>query len=81
MRQLKTDQCVHIMNKNTDNLIIIATYVDDIIVMRKNESAKDILASSLMKEFKMKSLGTADFFLGLRITHNLIKDICWKCLI
>lgn len=71
LKQLKTDQCVFIANENSDNIIILAVYVDDMIVLWKNESMKDSLIENLKKEFKMKDLGFAKSFLGVTLNYKV----------
>lgn len=55
---------------DTDKLLIIVVYVDDIIFGRNEESMSQNFASVLQQEFKMSLLGELTYFLGLQVKQN-----------
>jgi hypothetical protein len=63
LKQMKTDMCIF-TNKN----LIIAIYVDDIIIIGKNEHIID-LKTKIHKKFKTKDLGNLSFLLGIKIEY------------
>lgn len=67
MRQLKSDQCVYVLNENTETIIVLAVYVDYMNGLWKNEEMKNTLIEQLKDQFKMKDLGPAKSFLGMKI--------------
>jgi hypothetical protein len=61
--QTHSDHCVYI-NKDTD--VILALWVDDLIIFSKNTSAIEEVKDQLRKEFEMKDLGELKYFLAFR---------------
>jgi len=55
---------------NTDKLLIIVVYVDDIIFGRNEESMIQNFASVMQQEFEMSFLGELTYFLGLQVQQN-----------
>ncbi|KAI3694073.1 hypothetical protein L1987_77032 [Smallanthus sonchifolius] len=51
-------------------LIYLLVYVDDIIITGNNENFINNFTSCLNKEFKIKDLGSLNFFLGLEVHHT-----------
>jgi len=74
--QSKVDQCVYIYTKG-DKKIIIAVYVDDLLIFSNNKNLKEITKSKLMEQFKMKDLGEVKQCLGLRITRDRDAGKIW----
>ncbi|XP_018403755.1 PREDICTED: retrovirus-related Pol polyprotein from transposon TNT 1-94 [Cyphomyrmex costatus] len=74
--QSKTDQYVYIYTKE-DKKIIIAVYVDDLLIFSNDKKLKEITKSKLMKQFKMKDLGEVRHCLGLRITRDRDAGKIW----
>lgn len=69
-KKLSSEPCVYIYNKEGE-MIIIALYVDDIMLFSlKNSQKKDILKKQLMSEFFLKDLGPANHILGMRVTKT-----------
>lgn len=50
--------------------ILLALYVDDILIATKSKKAMDELKQSLMSSFKMKDLGHVEQFLGMRVKQT-----------
>lgn len=63
----KLDPCVYY---NTDTTLIVAIYVDDILIFWKNESVLNEIKTSLSNSFKMKDMGKAQGCIGIRITQT-----------
>eukprot|EP00253_Pinus_taeda_P027394 PITA_27394 len=54
----------------TDKLLIIIVYVDDIIFGSNEESMSQNFASVMQQEFEMSLLGELTYFLGLQVQQN-----------
>lgn len=63
----KMDPCIY-FNENLD--LIIAIYVDDLLIFWKNASVLDHIKKALNTSFKMKDLGTAKCCLGINIKQS-----------
>lgn len=69
------EPCVYIKTDNQGNDIILALYVDDILIFSKNTPEKKKLKEELMRLFEMKDLGKATHVLGMRIRQEQGKII------
>lgn len=65
----KKDSCVYV-RRNEKSLVVIAVYVDDLLLFYNNDKWKDELKSTLKQNFHMKDLGAATNVLGIRINYN-----------
>ncbi|MFS7939299.1 putative RNA-directed DNA polymerase [Helianthus anomalus] len=65
----RADTSVFIYN-HQGILIYLLVYVDDIILTGNNEKFIHNFTSCLNKEFKIKDLGSLNFFLGLEVHHT-----------
>ena len=54
----------------TDKLLIIFVYVDDIIFGSNEESMSQNFASVMQQEFEMSLVGELTYFLGLQVEQN-----------
>lgn len=63
------DSCVYVKAEK-DMILIIAIYVDDLILASNDLEALNNLKNLLMKNFKMKDLGELKFFLGMEISRD-----------
>lgn len=69
-KRMASEPCVYYKGQGED-LIIIALYVDDIILFSSpSSSEKTVIKQKLMKEFKIKDLGPAHQILGMKISRN-----------
>lgn len=50
--------------------MVLLVYVDDIIVASSNSASIDALQIFLTNQFKIKSLGNLQYFLGLEVTKS-----------
>ena len=55
---------------DTDKLLIIIVYVDDIIFCINEESMSQNFVSLMQQEFGMSLLGELTYFLGLQVQQN-----------
>lgn len=63
------DQCIYY--KNTKNeMVIVALYVDDVLIFSSSKDAEERIVSELSKAFKMKDLGEASSILGIAIKRD-----------
>ena len=60
-------------NKSTNILLI--TYVDDFLILRKNISDINAFKLALRKKFDIEDLRVANYFLGVRITRHKDRSI------
>lgn len=70
MKQSKYDPCVY-FNISEKSFLIIAVYVDDILIFSKDKTMSIELKNYLKSQFQMKDLGPAKYFLGLNLKHDL----------
>lgn len=56
--------------RNNKSLVIIAVYVDDLLILASNEKVKTSLKKKLSQTFDMKDLGEAKYLLGMNITRD-----------
>ena len=61
------------------DLILLALYVDDLLIAGANPAQVDTVKGKLASVFKMKDLGPASYFLGMRInqTKDFIVEARW----
>lgn len=64
------EPCVYIKSDDTGNLLILALYVDDILIFSKETPLKKRLKEDLMRMFEMKDLGRATYILGMRLNQE-----------
>lgn len=55
---MEYDLCVHVRNRG-GKIVIVAIYVDDLIIVSIDEAPKNKLKKHLSNHFRMKNLGTA----------------------
>lgn len=67
LQKSKVDPCVYFTK---DKRLIIAIYVDDILVFWKDATIRDRLKAALCGAFHMKDMGTAKQCVGLNITYD-----------
>ncbi len=67
LKKSKVDPCVYY---STDRCLILAVYVDDIMIFYSDAEQLEKLKSSLCSSFKMKDMGRAKSCLGIRLTYT-----------
>ncbi|MCP4490581.1 MAG: DDE-type integrase/transposase/recombinase, partial [Gammaproteobacteria bacterium] len=75
-QQSDADPCIYV-KKCEGSLIILAVYVDDIILMAKSELVLEQLKKELAEKFKMRDMGALHYFLGIKIEQDLAKGSVW----
>ena len=68
------DHCCYV-KKYIDSYIILALYVDDMLIAGANMAEIDRLKKQLSENFEMKDLGPAKQILGMRISRDRSKGI------
>lgn len=66
----KCDPCIYI-NKNDNNMTLIAIYVDDLIVASSDQNVLTNLKNELANTFEMKDLGPIQFCLGIEFNQDV----------
>ncbi|UYV64616.1 hypothetical protein LAZ67_3001326 [Cordylochernes scorpioides] len=65
LKQIQSDNCVYI--KHHEGILLVAIYVDDLIIAVEREDTLISFRESMKKIFKMKDLGKINYCLGIRI--------------
>ena len=68
--QSAADPCVYCIHPKFKPIIIIAVYVDDLILITKPEKVMQQLKRSLASRFKIKDLGKPHYCLGVSIEQD-----------
>lgn len=63
------DQCVY-FKIGGESILILAIYVDDILIFSNDHQVEQKLKSELVNNFKIKDMGEASSVLGMRITRD-----------
>jgi hypothetical protein len=71
-----SDQCVY-FNKETG--ILIVTYVDDMLIIGKDKGKIKTLKRDLATKFEIEDIGSANYFVGVRITRDREKKTISLC--
>jgi hypothetical protein len=64
---LQKDRSIFRHHKNSS---IIATYVDDLLIMTTNKHEMDIIKKQLDQRFKLKHLGPLSYYLGMEVKRD-----------
>ena len=67
--QSNFDTCIYYRCEN-GKILIIAVYVDDLLILSNNKGEKQNLKADLMKRLKMKDLGEAHYCVGIHIQRD-----------
>lgn len=59
--------------------IILVTYVDDFLIVGRNRRKIDVLKEKLRSKFDLEDLGTANYFLGVRIFRDRPSKRIYLC--
>ena len=76
---IHSDAGVYVLRRQEGNIdIVIILYVDDILIMGNDKPLIIKIKKSLSsQEFKMKDLGPAESYLGMRITRDRKRRLIW----
>jgi hypothetical protein len=66
-QQSSCDPCIYI---NSTSGIIVAVWVDDLIILGKDINSIDKVKEGLRAEFEMKDLGELQYFLGIQVQRD-----------
>ena len=72
----KSDHCVYFRVEN-DHLLIIALYVDDMLLFGKSKGKISNFKSQLSAQFEMKNLGAKRYMLGMKISRDRSNRKLW----
>lgn len=67
--QTGADQCIYYRRVN-GNICILAVYVDDILLVTKNDVQREMVKKKLKENFKTKEFGEVNHILGIQVTRN-----------
>ncbi len=65
--QTNADHCVYV---NKDTGVIVAMWVDDLIIFSKDSVGVDLLKLQLKIKFEMKDIGELQYFLGIQVLRD-----------
>ncbi|UYV66792.1 hypothetical protein LAZ67_4002870, partial [Cordylochernes scorpioides] len=65
LKQIQSDNCVYI--KHHEGILLVAIYVDDLIIAAERKDTLIYFNESMKKIFKIKDLGKINYCLGIRI--------------
>ena len=69
-KQTVSDPCLHVPSEG-DNMMIVAVYVDDILVAGRSDKQIMRVKNALARQFKMKDMGELHYFLGVPLSGFL----------
>ena len=69
MKVSTIDRCVYI-RENNNNLIIIAVYVDDLIIIAPTEANIVEIKRTISKNFEITDFGRINWYLGMEIVFS-----------
>jgi hypothetical protein len=69
LRRSPLDHCIYVGEINSVT-VILAVFVDDILIAAANAEVLAEVKSSFSKKFKIKDMGLAEEFLNIRITQS-----------
>jgi Reverse transcriptase (RNA-dependent DNA polymerase) len=68
-KELNSDLCIY-FKTTAAGLILIAIYVDDLLVAAKNENAAAEIKNTLAQEYMITDLGIVERYLGIEIEQD-----------
>lgn len=68
-KRCETEPCVYI-RKTRQSMMVIAVYVDDILLLWNNGKERFSMKKELQTKFEMKDLGKVDVFLGMKVKQE-----------
>lgn len=69
LRRCETERCLYVGNVN-GNKIILAVYVDDLLIASSDVGSIDIIKKKLANEFDISDKGPAKYILGIEIERS-----------
>lgn len=77
LTQSKSDPCIYSLKNKTGQILIVAVYVDDLLIFTNQKGLRENLKKNLQKQFEMKDLGTAKRCIGMNISRNTEERKLW----
>ena len=71
------DPCIFVRKEKTGEVLIIAVYIDDLIVVAKTDKRMQEIKESLSSKFKMKDLGRLHHCLGITVEYDNSGSCLW----
>ena len=68
--QCVSDECIYVKKGGSKAIIIIAVYVDDLIIASNSVKERVHLQNQLSQQYQMKDMGELHWCLGMRITRD-----------
>jgi hypothetical protein len=69
-----SDPCLYVRRQN-GHLLIMACYVDDLVIASNDDSQKSWLKQQLSARYKMTDCGELEWFLGMRIQRDRANNV------
>lgn len=69
LKQIEEDPCVYSIT-DRDKILILAVYVDDLIIPTNDHKLFTCFKENLMKKFEIRDLGKLNFCLDLQFYQN-----------
>jgi len=76
LKQSRVDPCVY-SQSSSKGILIVAIYVDDLLIFSNDQNLKSSLKKNLMSTFEMKDIGPARFVLGMQISRDRSNGKLW----
>ena len=70
--QMKSDPCLYLLHE-----LILAVYVDDILICGRTDQEIEKVKSDLARRFNIKDLGELKYFLGVNMVQNVKHSQIW----
>lgn len=77
LSQNKVDPCIYYKIVDNNDMVFLATYVDDIILFTNNVQSKNYIKEELQKQFKIKDLGDIKYCIGIHVERDRKKGIIY----
>lgn len=68
-KRCQKDTCIYV-RRDRDKIVVVAVYVDDLVILFNKNEWRDQLKLTLKKHFCMKDLGSATNVLGIQIEYD-----------
>ena len=68
----QTDHCLFTLRKSDGSVVIMAVYVDDILIAANNIEAVLEVKEFIKEKFAIKDLGPVKHVLGIHVNHNIL---------
>lgn len=73
----KSNPCIYSLRRNTDQQLIVAVYVDDLLIFSNQKELRENIKKNLQKNFEMKDLGAVKKCIGMNITRDIEERKLW----